>query len=1259
MVLTPFTSSGVSDFIDDIKQAVSAFGKYNAEQDNATLGSDAFYNTIAEANVPLQTYLKSLNGAEASMKGYIGYLAEAKIETLALQAGTVLLNAGISFLATLLINKAIGAWQKYKEGISSSADAAKQAATTFKETKDQLTEYAQAYQELGDNADWDTTSTEKAKQLQEQILDLFKDQGGQMDDLLGKIDLQNGKYEEQKQLLNDIAIQNAKNARSDLVTNKTNAKKNLENTIGPLDNKGDFTELRGDSKKYAKALADAGIGSSYGNGRDYYLGDFDFSKAQDVLAAYQKINQAIEYLNNNFEDADFSQDELWNGLVSMKGTLEDNVNEYQAALDAMNQNDAVIKVGEALQQTTIDSKEAFDAFRDSLVKDKNYSDDYKQAILDVADGAFPEYADAADDAADANANFGESTKEVNLDEVWSNLNSQIDEIQSAYSSLMSAMDEYNQYGALSMDTLQSLLTLDDQYLACLVDQNGQLSLNMQSFQNIATARLNDAKATAVEQAMEELHTIAQGNEITTAGGAATALSNKGAVIDTLASQYKNLGDWAGYAAKAEALADAYSGAAAKDSTAADNVMSGLNAKFALIDSTMLQIQKSASGAGKALGGYGSAARGAGGSAGKAASGVDKLTESLNKQKDAIEENKKALEKQQNKLKIYGQAAIDEIEKRIDALDKEKDAQDAAFDAEKKRLEEMKDAQDKLYDKQIDNLKDKKKALQDANDEEDRAIELAKAQDDLAKAQSQRTKRVYQHDTGFEWQVDESAVSDAQNNLDDKQRAWKREDAINAVEKEIDAIEKLKDAYDEEVEAAIDAIDRQKDAYDDSIDAEIDKLNNMKNQWNETLSLIGTSWEDYQAKLAAAAEFNGMSLEQMYEAHTAYKDNVIANMQAIGEADAQLAEIENQLKEAEEAKNAATDAGTGSTGGAAGATNNYATAADALTAKLDGLALKIAETGEKNDELKQREAELCDQISNGNLTTSERVAAMDELHDVQSKIADNDQLLADLSAQYVEAIANETDVTVGYRQQQMDVLSQLADSYGINYGMVADTLNEYVSNLDTTVTTNEEQFGAIQDTIGIFADTANTDMQNAGTSMTQFQSTLTGAFGTCGGAVDSLISKLNSLAETAAQTIQKVAEAKRQAGQGSSAIGSRSIQKTGYYHVDESGQEIVVHDGKPSSGRYTYLERGDQVLPASYSKNLWDMGSNPSEWFEKQYSKFSRLDTKAVYAGGTTIYSPAFSGDIVITNPVGNSDDLARGLKQDLPTSFMQALGVRG
>ena len=1336
-VLTPFNTDSLTSFKNigsTIQKVTNACSGYNNAISSSVANGNALVTTVGTQNSNLGDYLKSLNGAKASMKGYIGYLAGAKLETLALQAGTVLLNAGLSFMATLIVNKLVGAYQKHQQGLKDAADAAKQAATDFESAKTQMEEFAQSYRDLGDSAEWDTTSTEKAKSLQEQILELFKGQSSEMDDLLDKIDLANGKYEKQKQILNDIALQNAKDARSDLVTNKNNAKRDLENTVGPLGNKGDFTELRGDSKKYAQALADAGIGSAYGNGRDYYLGDFDFSKAQDVLAAYDKLNQAIEYLNNNFEDADFSQDELWNGLVSMKGTLEDNVNEYQAALDAMNQNDAIIKVGEALQKTTIDSKEAFEEFKDSLVEGKNYSDDYKQAILDVANGAFPEYADAADEAADANSNFGDSAKDVNIDELWQNVNSQIDSIQSAYNSLTSAIDEYNQYGALSMDTLQSLLTLDDQYLACLIDQNGQLSLNMQSFQSVANARLNDAKATAVQQAMEELNTIAQSNEISTAGGAAGALANKGAVIDTLAAQYKNLGDWAGYAAKAEALADAYGKAAAVDADAADAVMSGLNAKFALIDSTMSQIQSSAAGAGKALGGYGNAAKGAGGSSGGAAKQVDELTDSLNKQKDAIEETKKALEEQQNQLKIYGQAAVDELEKRIDALNDEKDAQDDAFDKEKERLKDEqelkddafdkekkrikaeKDLQDKLYkkqkeelqnqkklqddiyQKQIDALKEKKEALQDANDEEDRAIELAKLQDQLEQARSQRTKRVYEHDTGFEWKVDESAVSDAQNALDDKQREWRRADAISAIEDEIDAVEKLKDTYDDQIDSEIDGIDKAKDAYDEKIEdmldkldqekeafdemmeaqiaeiearkdaydeamnAEIEKLEALKDEWNDTLSLVGTSWDEYQAKLAAAAEFQGMSLEQMAASHTTYKDNVIANMQAIGEADAQLAAIEEQLTAAEEAKNAATSSGTGSTGGAAGATNNYATAAEALTAKLDDLSTKIALTGEQNNELKDREAELCDQLSNGNLTTSERVAVMDELHDVQAKIAENEQVLTDLSAQYVEAIANETNVTVDYRQQQMDILSQMADNYDINYGLVADTLNEYLGNLDTTVTTNEQQFDAIKQTISLFAQNAKTDMANAGTSMTTFQSTMTGALATCGGSVDTLIGKLGDLAQAAADAIQAVANAKQAAANATSgteghALGSQYIRRTGLAKVDEEGKEIIVRQGD-SNGRYTYLERGDSVIPASYSKNLWDMGANPAEWFERQYNKFNRMDTsKAVYTGGDVSYSISV-GDIVISNPIANSDDLARGLKQNLPASFMQAIGVR-
>ena len=93
----------------------------------------------------------------------------------------------------------------------------------------------------------------------------------------------------------------------------------------------------------------------------------------------------------------------------------------------------------------------------------------------------------------------------------SDLNSAIDSIQSAYDTLNSAIEEYNTNGGtLSIDTIQSLLSLSDEYLACLQVENGQLSLNADAMAQLAQAKLDDAQATAVTQAMTELQAIANG-----------------------------------------------------------------------------------------------------------------------------------------------------------------------------------------------------------------------------------------------------------------------------------------------------------------------------------------------------------------------------------------------------------------------------------------------------------------------------------------------------------------------------------------------------------------------------------------------------------------------------------------------------------------------------------------------------------------------------------------------------------------------------
>lgn len=619
---------------------------------------------------------------------------------------------------------------------------------------------------------------------------------------------------------------------------------------------------------------------------------------------------------------------------------------------------------------------------------------------------------------------------------------------------------------------------------------------------------------------------------------------------------------------------------------------------------------------------------------------------LEAQKKEAEKTKKALENYSKTLKAQGDAIIKVLDKRKDALEKEKDARDKAWDKQKEQLEEEKKLKDKAYEKEKEALQEKKQALQDANDEEDRAIKLAQLQDALAKAQSQRTKRVYQHDTGFEWQVDESAVSDAQNNLDDQQRAWKREDAIAAVEKEIDAIDKLKDAYDEEVEAAIDAIEKQKDAYDDSIDAQIDKIEEMKDKYQEVLDLIGMSWEEYQAMLDATAMAEGMSLDSMGEYLFGFKENVVQNMKEIADAEAEVQRLTDAISgiDTSSSGSGGGGGGGGGTGGFAGLGNSAFTASE----KLQALIGKIKESTDNISKYKEEEEALCQKLSDGNLTTSERVTAMTELSGKQAQIRDEEANLTDLAGQYVIALGEETDATDAYREAAILQLDMLTNGYNLSYDTIFNTLQKHLEDVENTNSGTSELYDSMSQTVDLFS-------QN-----------VTGTLNSLGGNFDTLVQKVQKAAEqiektcrSAIENIKKMNQEANNAGSGRKhALGTRSVVKPGRSLVDEEGPELIVRQSK-SNGRYTYLERGDQVLPASYSKNLWDMGSNPSEWFEKQYSKFSRLDTKAVYAGGTTIYSPAFSGDIVITNPVGNSDDLARGLKQNLPTSFMQALGVRG
>lgn len=634
--------------------------------------------------------------------------------------------------------------------------------------------------------------------------------------------------------------------------------------------------------------------------------------------------------------------------------------------------------------------------------------------------------------------------------------------------------------------------------------------------------------------------------------------------------------------------------------------------------------------------------------------LEENKKALEKQKTALEKQKTALEKESNKLKIYGQAAIDEIEKREKALNKEKEAQDKAFEAE------------------IEALNKKKTALQKANDEEDRAIKLAELKDALEKAKANRTVRIYNKNQGFIWAADQEAVNEAQTNLDEQQRDWRNEDILQAVDDEIDKINELKDAYDK------------------SIEAQIADIDDMKEKWNEVISLIGTSWEDYQLGLAAAAHFNDMTLDGMAGDLVGYKDDVLANMKEIGGVTDQIDSITESIEKLEEAISNAKDAA--SSGGGSGGSDSSAsfgadTGADVeadsdlsqdtqdLLDKLEELREVYSGLGKDTDDLSEKQRGLVDTIANLTEGTKAHFNAVDELGTVQQTTADKQALMRDVLSEYMTTLSQCTDLTAeqraeltqamdnivnsysggydtidkliqGYNdtliesgdmtnesyQQQLENLLEFADQNQASYDTIAEILNSnfeaVAENTDLTYWQRQSQITSLVDLANQYGVSSDDIINHLANIATQEQyaaestdithaammTTVQMACVEMGASYDSLRTKIESVTQAQQKMIEAIGKAdfntlmpmgtatshgnKIQWGKPNfdplqHATGVLNSPTTHIAITDEKGPEIKMR--KPSAGNYSLIEKGTSVIPADASANIWKFGLDPESF----------------------------------------------------------------
>lgn len=367
-------------------------------------------------------------------------------------------------------------------------------------------------------------------------------------------------------------------------------------------------------------------------------------------------------------------------------------------------------------------------------------------------------------------------------------------VESAYKLASEARSAYNEQGYYSMEVIDSILSLEDEYINILVDENGQLQINSDSMNKLAGIKIETAKASIYQETCEELVRI---KTLDTALAAQELALINGTLTE---SAYET----------AKALYEEVQAMGGTNAVLAGKVWDTASKKVKLLDNQLKSLNSGSYNVGKSA---------LADSVAKASEDAEKATKEYIK--SYMDFQQKSLERGMIDYNTYCKNVSGMLK---DMFNQGKISAKDYHDYTKEMLETQKSLMDRVIsavtyriDKQISAIKSEQDAIQDTidklreeNDENERAISLEQAKYKLAQLQNQRTKKLYAGSGhGFIYTTDDQAIRDAQKEVQDLQF----EEVIAGLEKEKDAlgedIKKLED-YKEQWESVTDKYQREQD-----------------------------------------------------------------------------------------------------------------------------------------------------------------------------------------------------------------------------------------------------------------------------------------------------------------------------------------------------------------------------------------------------------------------------------------------------------------
>lgn len=589
----------------------------------------------------------------------------------------------------------------------------------------------------------------------------------------------------------------------------------------------------------------------------------EIQKSQSAIDSYLQEKQKL--IDSGVEEGD-EIDSLNKKIadeIAIRDEARENASDYADIInDAIKNLDEESDLYKDVQDVLDDYLDTTDDVKDSLEDTGDEADDTASKMYDL--GSY---------SSDAMSSMNDATSDSQ--QIISDLASEIDNITSAYQAAVNAVYEYNQQGYLSVDTYSQLMQVAPEYLAMMINENGQLYANADA---VTTAYQAKVYLMGVEAAEAQV-SLAASMAANQGAGAYAALGSQ--AINTAGSLWELVK--ARMADKIAAVEDP------RDLAALENRINAIND---LTQSTIANAKYTTASIKPTNASTGATKKNTGARK-KNADATKAQTDALKRQKQALEEEADALEKQiddyeividyvkdllkeeQEALEEQKDAELDAIQDKIDALEEEQEAMEENVDAQIDALEKQRDEQEQYWDDQIN-------AIKEANNVLEENMELQRLQEALTSAKSQKVKVL--KGGKFVYAEDEEAISKAEQELADyeMQLAVQRqieelerlkEEALSSLDKQIDELEKyredqnknyeqqlkdLQDHYDK-VEAEYDVRIKQYDKwlkqFEDMLNASAkrhaqilyNELVGEQGNWDARMKALGTFVQNYEKK----------------------------------------------------------------------------------------------------------------------------------------------------------------------------------------------------------------------------------------------------------------------------------------------------------------------------------------------------------------------------------------------------------------------------